>query len=183
MKLLDLLEDAHAEHFNATSACNIAWFNSLDENQQQELVDTLRDVALGEKTTTNVMLEHAFERNMLVDDAGDFVLEEAGIDFLSELGIIRECGHSTYEIACGDLEILSESTMGKVKKVVRGQKKIKRRFCRKGYKLVDGKCVPMKQAEKQKRKNGARKANRTGKQARKRSKERSLRKRKTLGMD
>ena len=68
----------------------------------------------------------------------------------------------------------------KFKKVIRGGKKIKKRVCRPGYKVVDGKCVKMKASEKRARSKSQRKGARkrkTKKASMKRSKKISDRKR------
>lgn len=61
----------------------------------------------------------------------------------------------------------------KFKRVVRNKKLVKKKVCRPGYKLVNGKCVRMDASEKRNRKKSAKKASRK----RRASKSRSTRKR------
>lgn len=74
-------------------------------------------------------------------------------------------------------EFLEEKTPVR-KKVVRGGKVKKKKTCPPGYKLQDGRCVKQKQKERIARTKAAKKANRKGKQQRKRTAKKSLRVRK-----
>lgn len=78
---------------------------------------------------------------------------------------------------------LEENTSGKLKKRVRGGKLQKRKVCKPGFKWTGDKCVPIRNSEKIKMSIAGKKSNRTGKQARKRSYKKSMRKRKQLGLD
>ena len=71
------------------------------------------------------------------------------------------------------------------KKVIRKGKLVRKTFCKPGQKAKGGKCVPMKAAERAKRKIKAKKGaiNRKGKASRiKKKRAKSMKKRKTFGL-
>lgn len=70
----------------------------------------------------------------------------------------------------------------KRKRVVRKGKVIRRKVCRPGYKLVNGRCVRQSASERIKRKRGAIRGNRISKTARKRTRKRSMRVRSRRGL-
>lgn len=81
-----------------------------------------------------------------------------------------------------ELELLSEVT-AKRKRVIRKGKVTKKRKCPSGYKLVDGKrCKKQSAGEKRKRSRGAKRGSRKGKAARRRSFQRSIKKRRRYGL-
>lgn len=89
-------------------------------------------------------------------------LIESLMDFIAMLDLddLSECQieklDEAMELIMED-EFLSEQ-VGRVKRVVRQGKKIRRKFCKTGYKLQNGKCVKMSQQEKRKRSKSARRS-------------------------
>lgn len=106
---------------------------------------------------------------------------ESMVDFLAMLDLdsLSECQieklDEIIELMEED-EFLSEQ-VGKVKRVVRGGKKIRRRICKSGYKLVDGKCKKMSQSERRKRSIASKRGSR-----KKRGKKREIARRRNISM-
>ena len=139
-------------------------------------------------------MEKLFEKYLLGNQAnvteedeffGDLI--ELIMEFIDTIDI-ESLNEDQEDILDEILEMLGEEEVeeqaGKIKTVVRGGKRVRRRFCRPGYRLLKGRCVRMGAAEKRVRaraqKRGARK-----RKARKatiaRKRRRSIRKRGAIG--